>query len=68
MVVGEPPCVNDPGSDEWKHHLAQTYPFATSTAMFDGTVARRRRRDGLPSVFSMPFDSTIDGVRGRDIP
>lgn len=61
-------CVNDPGSDVWKHDIGQTFLFATSTVLFDGSVARRRRQDGLPSVFSMPFDSTIDGVRGRDIP
>lgn len=48
--------------------IGQT-PFAdTTVGTVDGSIRRMVRQDALPAVGSMPFDMTLHGVRGRDLP
>jgi type II secretory pathway pseudopilin PulG len=61
-------CVNEPGAEEWKYVMGQTPTFRASAGLFDGSVRRFRRVDGLPAVRWMPLADTVDGVRGRDVP
>ncbi len=61
-------CVDEPGSHEWIWVLGQTQQFKTSTLLADGSVHRLRRNDGVPGARPLvPFDETLDGVRGVDI-
>jgi len=61
-------CPSDPGAREWIESLGQTPFFQSSIILCDGSGARRRRVDGLRAAFGWPFDHTLHGVRGRDIP
>lgn len=61
-------CVDEPGSEEWIWFFGQTQQFKTSTLLADGSAHRLRRNDGVPGLRSLvPFDETLDGVRGIDI-
>lgn len=54
---------------EWSiNQWAQTPYDPTSVAAMDGSVIRMPRADGLPGMFSWPFDATVRGVHGMDIP
>lgn len=60
-------CASGPDAEFWKRTAGQTPHFRASANFFDGSVTRVRRSDGLAATHSLPFDLTIDGVRGRDI-
>ncbi len=60
-------CVVGRDAEYWKFTVGQTFSFATSTALMDGSVLRTRQIDGLPAVWTMPFNATVDGVFGRDL-
>lgn len=60
-------CAGQRNLHQWLS-IGQT-PFADTTIeLVDGSVSRLVRQDGLPAVGSLPFDRTLQGVRGRDLP
>jgi len=50
--------------NEW----GQTPYHLSSVVTVDGAGVRMIRAEGLPAKGSWPFDATIDGVHGRDLP
>jgi hypothetical protein len=61
-------CEDSPGIDFWIA-VGQTPLHPSSTLFVDGSVRRTIRQDGLVGVGgAMPYELTIDGVRGRDVP
>jgi type II secretory pathway pseudopilin PulG len=59
-------CVEAPGAAAWLR-MGQTPYWPVSVATADGAARRRVRAEGLPSAWTMPFDATLQGVRGRDL-
>jgi len=60
-------CARQQNLQEWLA-IGQT-PFAETTiGLMDGSSRRMVRQEALPAVGSLPFDRTLHGVRGRDLP
>lgn len=59
------PCVESPAARFWIEQ-GQTPFWPLSVALADGSVRREVRAAGVPAAWTLPFDATIDGVRGRD--
>jgi hypothetical protein len=60
-------CVRGPNVYFDINIAASTQSYRVSTAMFDGSVSRRRMIDGRRPSVGMPFLYTDGGVAGRDI-
>jgi len=56
------------GEVDWVNVIGQTFMVPGSVATVDGAVRRMRQIDGVPAAGSMPFELTVDGVRGVDLP
>ncbi len=61
-------CARGPDVETWVHTIGQTFPFETTNVTFDGAVRRMKQIDGLPSPTTMPFNRTLHGLQGRDLP
>jgi prepilin-type N-terminal cleavage/methylation domain-containing protein len=60
-------CDARPATRRWL--LTGQTPFAITTFVTaDGSARSMIRQDANPAVGSLPFDRTLDGVRGRDVP
>ncbi len=59
-------CVEAPRAAAWLR-MGQTPYWPVSVSTVDGSVRRRVRAEGLPSAWTLPFDATLEGVRGRDL-
>lgn len=61
-------CIDGPDAQWAINEWGQTPYHRTSVAAVDGSAIRMKQAEGLPAVFTWPFDATIDGIHGRDIP
>lgn len=61
-------CAWGPRADWAINDWGQTPYHVSSVSTVDGAVLRMRQADGLKAAFTWPFDATIGGVRGRDVP
>ena len=61
-------CIDGPDAQWSINEWGQTPYNRTSVAAVDGSALRMKQADGLPAIFTWPFDATVDGVHGRDIP
>lgn len=61
-------CISGPDAEWAINRWGQTPYHDTSVSAADGSALRMPRASGLPAVFTWPFDATVSGVHGRDIP
>lgn len=59
-------CVEAPEAQPWLR-MAQTPYWPVSVTLVDGSARRATRSLGMPAAWTLPFDVTMQGVRGRDL-
>lgn len=59
-------CVEAREAQEWQR-MGQTPFWPVSVGLADGSVRRTSRAEGVEGAWTMAFDATVEGVRGRDL-
>ena len=59
-------CVEVREAQAWRR-MGQTPYWPVSVALVDGSVRRATRAAELEGAWTMAFDATVEGVRGRDL-